>query len=78
VKLIQNQFYDTLRKNGLERIEVKPGERFDPNFHEAIERVESKQVSDTIIKEIKKGIFLRARSFDHQRLKSLSKLTINN
>ena len=69
VKLIQNQLYDSLRKNGLERIEVKPGEKFDPNFHEAIERVESKQVSDTIIKEIKKGYFFKGKILRPSKVK---------
>ncbi len=78
VKLIQNQLYDTLRKNGIERIEVKPGENLIPIFTKQLKGLNPSKFRIQSLKKLKKGIFLKAKFSDHQRLKSLSKLTINN
>ena len=36
LKLIEKQLEDILKNNGLEKIEVKKGDVFDPNLHEAV------------------------------------------
>lgn len=54
IKQIEKQFEDILSQEGLERIETV-GTQFDPNFHEAIEHVESDKPEDEITEEILSG-----------------------
>ena len=50
-----------LEKFGAKGI-VSEGEKFDPNKHEAVSRIESKEhEEDTIISELQKGYFLNSR-----------------
>jgi len=52
---LKNQILDLFKKNGVEEIKTK-GEKFDPNFHEAVETVEAKDLeSGTILEETQKG-----------------------
>ncbi len=54
-ELIRRQLLDVLSKQGLKKIETE-GKTFDPNFHHAIERVEtSKQPDDTVLEELQAG-----------------------
>lgn len=48
---IRSQILSTLEKHGLKTIDPK-GEQFDPNFHEALRRVETKDASDQEILEV--------------------------
>jgi molecular chaperone GrpE len=55
VELIERRLRDALAKQGLERIEAR-GQRFDPRFHHAIERVETDQYPDgSVIEELQSG-----------------------
>jgi molecular chaperone GrpE len=55
VELIERRLRDALAKQGLERIEAR-GQRFDPHFHHAIERVETDQYPDgSVIEELQSG-----------------------
>ncbi len=55
VELIYQRLYDTLKKMGLEPIETK-GKRFDPNQHQAIERVQTEDAEDqSILGEFQRG-----------------------
>jgi len=55
VELIYQRLYETLRKMGLEPIETE-GQRFDPNLHQAVERVQSAEAEDqAILGEFQKG-----------------------
>ena len=55
VQLIYTRLYDALKKTGLEPMETV-GKTFDPNQHQAIERVETDQTEDqTILGEFQKG-----------------------
>ncbi len=55
VELIYQRMYDQLRKMGLEPIETA-GQIFDPNLHQAIDRVERDDVADqTIVAEFQRG-----------------------
>ncbi len=56
-KTIKDQLENILKKYGLEKIK-SVGEKFDPNFHEAIEQVESKEKEGIIIEEVQKGYLL--------------------
>lgn len=54
-ELIRKQMLDVLSKQGLQKIETE-GKPFDPNFHHAIERVEtSDQPDDTVLEELQAG-----------------------
>jgi molecular chaperone GrpE len=61
VTLIYNRFFDTLKKMGLEPVETA-GQKFDPNLHEAIGRVESDDVEDqTIVGEMQRGYLFKGK-----------------
>ncbi len=55
VDLIYQRLYDTLKKIGLEPIETV-GTQFDPNLHQAVERVPTEEADDqAILGEFQKG-----------------------
>lgn len=61
VEMIFKQFGEILVKNGLEHIEVE-GAKFDPNFHQAVMRVENPDLEDeTIAQELQKGYMVKGR-----------------
>lgn len=39
VKLIHNKFKETLKSKGLEEFEIKPGDEFNADFHEAVTQI---------------------------------------
>lgn len=61
VELIYQRLMDTLKKSGLEAMEAK-GQKFDPNLHHALDRMESEEhEDDTILDEYQRGYFFRGR-----------------
>src|SRR5579871_2997117 len=55
IELIDQRLFETLKKAGLEPIEAK-GKPFDPNVHQAVDRVESKHLPDqTVLEEYQCG-----------------------
>ena len=55
VELIYQRLLDSLRKMGLEPIETA-GKTFDPNFHQAVERVQTDEAEDqAILGEFQRG-----------------------
>jgi molecular chaperone GrpE len=55
VELIYQRLFDTLKKMGLEPIETA-GRPFDPNLHQAVERVETDEAEDqTVLGEFQRG-----------------------
>lgn len=60
-ELIYRQLWETLTRLGLERIEAE-GKRFDPHYHQAIERVESPDREDgTVLEVLQHGYKLREK-----------------
>lgn len=56
VKQIEKQLSDVLASEGLERLNVNMGEKFDCNFHEAISSEENQEIpADHIIAEVESG-----------------------
>lgn len=55
VYMIRSQIEDVLKKRGLEKITLKPGDPFDPSIAEAIAEGESEQPPGTIMEEIESG-----------------------
>ena len=61
IDMINKQFVGILEKNGLEKINCV-GEQFDPNFHEAIMRVEDADKEDgAIAEELQKGYMVQGK-----------------
>jgi molecular chaperone GrpE len=61
-RLVHKQFLDCLEKFGVKAIEVHKGEEFNPNLHQAVERVESDEVQPGfILSELLKGYTLKDR-----------------
>jgi molecular chaperone GrpE len=62
VLLVQRKLNSALEQSGVTPIAVKPGDDFDPNFHEAVTHEESDQVaSEQIIGEVQRGYKLGDR-----------------
>ena len=61
VEMIFTQFQETLKKDGLEYIETA-GKKFDPNFHQAVMRVQNPDLEDdAIAQELQKGYMVKGR-----------------
>jgi molecular chaperone GrpE len=61
VELIYGRLFETLKKMGLEAIETE-GREFDPNLHQAVERVESAEAPDqAILGEFQRGYNFKGR-----------------
>lgn len=61
VEMIYKQMLEALKKNGLEYIETA-GKKFDPNFHEAVMRVQDPALQDEdIALEMQKGYMAKGR-----------------
>jgi molecular chaperone GrpE len=60
IELIEKELVNSFDKNGIKSFE-SVGKKFDPNFHQALNEVESDQESGTVINEIQKGYMLNER-----------------
>lgn len=61
VELIYQRLYETLKKMGLEPIE-SAGKPFDPNLHQAVERVETDEAEDhTVLGEFQRGYHFKGK-----------------
>jgi molecular chaperone GrpE len=61
VELIYQRMFDTLKKLGLEPIEAK-GKPFDPNLHQAVDRVHTEEAEDmTVLDEFQRGYNFRGK-----------------
>ena len=61
VELIYQRLFETLKKMGLEPIETE-GKMFDPNLHQAIERVQTADAEDqAIVGQFQRGYNFRGR-----------------
>jgi molecular chaperone GrpE len=60
-QLIRKQLLDALSKHGLQKIDAV-GKPFDPNFHHAIERVETaEQPDDAVLEELQSGYIFHGK-----------------
>ncbi len=61
IELIDKQFHDALAKLGVEPLEAE-GQAFDPNFHQAVQMVDTDEVEDNhVIDELQRGYKLKDR-----------------
>lgn len=51
IELIYQRLTDTLKKIGLEPVEIPPGTPFDPNLHQAVVRAETPDAEDNVVLE---------------------------
>ena len=65
---IKKQLKNFLQDQGLKEIECE-NKKFNPNFHEVIEEVESSKESGTIIEEVEKGYKLHGKVIRPARVK---------
>lgn len=69
VEMIYQRFFDVLKRIGLEPIETE-GRLFDPNFHEALDRVETEEAEDqAILQEYQKGYNFKGRLLRPSRVR---------
>jgi len=52
IKLIHQKLINQMKNQGVERMEIKPGDAFNPNFHEAITQEDHEDFSDGQIIEV--------------------------
>ncbi len=75
IELIEKELINSFDKNGIKSFE-SVGKRFDPNFHQALNEVESEQEDEMVINEIQKGYMLNERLL-RPALVSISKKKTN-
>lgn len=69
VYIIKNQLEEVLKKQGLEKIKVSPGNAFDPHLHESLGEMESEYPSGTIAAEVESGYALNGKVVRPTRVK---------
>jgi molecular chaperone GrpE len=61
IELIDKQFHDALAKLGVQPVPAE-GQPFDPNFHQAVQMVDTTEAEDNhVIEELQRGYKLRDR-----------------
>lgn len=70
VELISNKFKETLKNKGLEQVEVKAGDIFDAEVHDAITQIPApdKKMKGKIIDVVEKGFKLGDRIIRHPKV----------
>ena len=62
VDLVYRQFISYLEKFGLSRIDADQGTRFDPNYHQAVEHIETDDITPgLVVNQMIKGYLLKER-----------------
>jgi len=60
IELIEKELINSFERNGIKSIETV-GKKFDPNFHQALNEVESDKEDGTIVNQVQKGYMLYDR-----------------
>ena len=70
VELINNKLRETLKNKGLEQVEVKEGDIFDAEIHDAVTQIPApeKKLKGKIIDVIEKGYKLGDRIIRHPKV----------
>jgi molecular chaperone GrpE len=78
IEMILAHLYELLKKYGLATIEAK-GNIFDPNYHEALLKIETNEYpEDTIVEELQKGYMLNERVIRTAKVKVSKKPSFDN
>lgn len=75
MELIEGQLGDVMRRHGVERVGVKPGDAFNPARHEAVGEIEAGVPPGTVAEEINAGYLLRGKIIRPARVKLSKSLT---
>jgi molecular chaperone GrpE len=77
IELIEKELINSFDKNGIKSFE-SVGKKFDPNFHQALNEVESEQEDGMVINEIQKGYIFNDRLLRPALVSISKKKTITN
>ncbi|MBU6141990.1 nucleotide exchange factor GrpE [Patescibacteria group bacterium] len=69
MKAIQSQLKDVLKRHGLEKMAVSPGDAFDVTVHESLGEMESDKPSGTVAAEVEAGYLLNGKVIRPARVK---------
>lgn len=69
MELIRGQLEEALRRHGVERVQVKPGDAFDPTRHEAVGEAASGIPPGAIAEEVGAGYLLHSKLVRPARVK---------
>lgn len=73
IEHIRNQLEEVLRRHGLQKIEVKVGDKFNPEFHEALMQEEigdkSSSEHEIILEELSSGYMLHGKVINTTKVK---------
>lgn len=69
MELIRGQLEEAMRRHGVERVKVKPGEQFDPARHEAVGEAASGAPPGRIAEEVGAGYLLHGKLVRPARVK---------
>jgi molecular chaperone GrpE len=62
VQLVERELYRALERHGVSPVEVEKGQPFDPNEHEAMSTVTTKeQPPNTIVEVVQRGFHIKKR-----------------
>ena len=76
---IRNQLREILEKEGLEEIQVKAGERFNPEIHEAVGTIQKDELPEESVAQIlEKGYKFKGKVIRPVKIKLSSKRSQNN
>jgi len=76
---IKNQLKEILEKEGLEEIQVEVGEKFNPEIHEAVGTIETKDLPEDVIAQVlEKGYKFKGRVIRPAKVKLSSKKVEQN
>lgn len=68
-KAIRNQMADVLKRHGLEKMKLSPGDAFDLNLHESLGEMEIELPPGTVAVEIESGYLLNGKVVRPARVK---------
>lgn len=69
VERIRNQLEEILKRRGLQKIKVMVGEKFNPQFHEALLQDNAEGETDTILEELSCGYTLHGKVIKTAKVK---------
>ena len=74
LRIIKEQLLSIVKKWGLQQMDVTEGEKFDPNFHEAVETShEEGKDEGTIIQVLERGYLLYGKVLRPAKVKVVTK-----
>lgn len=69
INYIRKQTEDTLKELGVEEIKAYIGLEFDPAYHEAVEKVKSREKKGALVEIIQKGYLLHGKAIRAAKVK---------